>query len=387
MNAVEKAMFSAEHPHTYPRRILLTACGLTPQIVTETLYALAVVRRPAFVPTEVHVLTTAEGAQRLRLQLLSEEPGWFWRFCRDYGLEGKIRLEESTIHVLVGPSGEPLSDIRTVEENELSANQITELVRELTSEEDASLHVSIAGGRKTMGFYLGYALSLFGRPQDRMSHVLVSAPYESNPLFFYPTPRSHVIYAGPPDHRPLDTAQAEVTLAEIPFVRLRHGLPVALLEGRTGFLEVVRAAQQAVGPPELKIDLRARQIEAAGRQVSLPPAELAFLSWFARRKKEGRPPLACPNEGVPEQAYAREFLVEYARIVEDYDPMGVTPKTLGGGMDKAYFLQRRSKLHRILKQHLGPRAEDYFIATIGRRPETRYELKLEASQIHFSSRS
>jgi CRISPR-associated protein (TIGR02584 family) len=33
--------------------------------------------------------------------------------------------------------------------------------------------MSIAGGRKTMGFYAGYALSLYGRAQDRMSHVLV----------------------------------------------------------------------------------------------------------------------------------------------------------------------------------------------------------------------
>jgi CRISPR-associated protein (TIGR02584 family) len=28
------------------------------------------------------------------------------------------------------------------------------------------------GERKTMGFYVGYALSLFGRAQDRLSHVI-----------------------------------------------------------------------------------------------------------------------------------------------------------------------------------------------------------------------
>ncbi|MCS7316482.1 MAG: CRISPR-associated ring nuclease Csm6, partial [Bryobacterales bacterium] len=184
-----EAMLSPEQPHSYPRRILLTACGLTPQVVTETVYALAVARQPAFVPTEVHVLTTAEGAQHVRLSLLSEDPGWFWRLCREYGLE-EIRFDPSTIHVLTDEAGQPLSDIRTVEENERTADYITALVRKLTADERAALHVSIAGGRKTMGFYLGYALSLFGRPQDRLSHVLVSAPYESHPEFFYPTKRS-----------------------------------------------------------------------------------------------------------------------------------------------------------------------------------------------------
>lgn len=375
-------MLNPDHPHTYPRRILLTACGLTPQVVTETVYALAVARRPAFVPTEVHVLTTAEGAQHVRLSLLSDEPGWFRRMCREYELPA-VRFDESTIHLLESDGGRPLSDIRTVEDNERTADQITALVRELTRDDQAALHVSIAGGRKTMGFYLGYALSLFGRPQDRLSHVLVPAPYESHREFFYPTKRSRVIYTGLPDVRPLDTAEATVTLAEIPFVRLRHGLPEGLLEGRAGFLEVVRAAQQALGPPDLKIDLRGRRILAGGTEVRLPPAELAFLSWFARRKREGKEPLGCPTEGYCDPAYAREFLIEYERTFDQLGPADRCAKALRNGMDKNYFLQRRSKLHKLLSKALGPRASAYFIQTAGRRPGTRYELKLEPAQIHY----
>jgi CRISPR-associated protein (TIGR02584 family) len=375
-------MPNPQQPETYPRRILLAACGLTPQIVTETLYALAVARQPRFVPTEVHLVTTREGAQRARLSLLSEEPGWFRRFCQDYALEG-IRLEEDAIHVLEGADGEPLTDIRTVEENARTADVITELVRKLTQDDAAALHVSIAGGRKTMGFYLGYALSLFGRPQDRLSHVLVSPPFESHPEFFYPTPRSRVIYTGPPDVRPLDASEAQVTLAEIPFVRLRHGLPRDLLEGRATFLEVVQAAQRAVGPPELKIALRRRQAWFAGIEVALPPAELAFLSWFARRRKLGKPALECPSEGSPEPDYAHEFLNEYLQTFDALGPSDRTPQALRKGMEKGYFLQRRSKLHRILRSKLGPQADAYLIQSSGRRPYTRYELRLEANRIHY----
>ncbi|MCX8017981.1 MAG: hypothetical protein N2690_08815 [Rhodocyclaceae bacterium] len=49
-------------PAEYPRRILLCVTGLSPQIVTETLYALAHAKAP-FIPTEVHLVTTFEGAR------------------------------------------------------------------------------------------------------------------------------------------------------------------------------------------------------------------------------------------------------------------------------------------------------------------------------------
>ena len=58
---------------------------------------------------------------------------------------------------------------------------ITNLIRAFTADPESALHVSIAGGRKTMGFFLGYALSLYGRAQDKLSHVLVSPPFESSP--------------------------------------------------------------------------------------------------------------------------------------------------------------------------------------------------------------
>ncbi|MEF8766961.1 CRISPR-associated ring nuclease [Candidatus Accumulibacter contiguus] len=56
-----------------------------------------------------------------------------------------------------------------------------------------------------MGFFLGYALSLYGRPQDKLSHVLVSAPFESSLGFYYPTPSSHVLEL--PGGRLVDSAR------------------------------------------------------------------------------------------------------------------------------------------------------------------------------------
>lgn len=371
------------HPYESPRRILLAVTGLSPQVVTETLYALAVKQDPPFVPTEIHLITTAEGADRARLTLLSEDPGWFHRLCRDYRLDG-VRFDESHIHTLDRPNGQPLDDIRTPGDNERTADLLTEWVRLFTADPKSTLHVSIAGGRKTMGFYLGYALSLYGRPQDRLSHVLVSAPYESNQEFYYPTPYSRVIFTQGPDSRPLDTKDAKVTLAEIPFVSLRHGLPENLLTGQSSFSETVAAARRALGPHELLIDRRRRCVRASGIEVKLPPADLAFYGLFARRRSGNKAPLPCPAEGAPELEYAAMFLAEYRAILGLMGNDDRTVAALARGMSKDYFLERKSSVNRKLKDTLGYSAEPYLIQGKGKRPRTRFELGIEASSVHSS---
>lgn len=370
------------HGVEFRRRILLGVCGLSPQVLTETVYALAVQREPPWVPTEVHLVTTQEGAQRARLTLLGRSPGWFQRLCRDYQL-GEIRFTEQQIHVLSDGNGAPLTDIRSREDNESAAGQIAALVRELTSDPDSALHVSIAGGRKTIGFYAGYALSLFGRPQDALSHVLVSAPFEAHPEFYYPTRSSRIIYTPPPDSRPLDTRSAEVTLAEIPFVRLRRLLPERLLAANSGYAELVRATEETLGTPKLAIDPDERAITAAGRTLRLPPSEFAFYAWMARRKLRGAEPVACPSEGAPEPALAEEFLREYVRADPGSTARERTRRALRNGMEKNYFLERKSRVNRLLEEALGASAWAYKVQGFGKRPDTRYGLALEPEQIDF----
>lgn len=364
----------------YPRRILLAVTGLSPQIVTETLYALAVRQHPPFIPTEVHLLTTVEGAQRARLALLSDEPGWFHRLRKDYGLP-EIAFDANHIHVLTAADGTPLSDIRSPQDNECAADAITEMVRAFTEQPDTALHVSIAGGRKTMGFYLGYALSLFGRAQDHLSHVLVSEPFESSWDFFYPTPYSRVLATR--DNKLADARDADVTLADIPFFSLRHDLPEHLRKGRARFSEIVAAARAAVGPAELVIDLPARRIRAAGRGIDLAPAELAMLALFARRAQQGLPALKAPGKDMPDPEWAERFLPEYRAICGDMADIDATERALRKGMDGDYFSTRLSKLRSKLKRALGPASKPYLVDDGGTRPR-RYRLALTPEAIRFA---
>ncbi len=367
-------------PHHHPRRVLLAVSGLSPQIVTETLYALSTdPHQGPFVPTEVHLITTLEGAQRAERALLSNDLGWFHRLCQDLQLPA-IAFNRQHIHIIRDHAGRGMDDIRSPQDNRAAADFITAQVRHFTADPHCALHVSIAGGRKTMGFFLGYALSLYGRAQDRLSHVLVSEPFENSLDFFYPTPYSRILQTR--DGRRADTALAEVTLAEIPFVSLRHGLPQALLSGHASFNETVQAARAALAPPQLVLNLLQRRITAGHTTLELPPAELALLAVFARRAVRGDPPLPAPAKGAPDAAWAALYLREYRAITGQSADIEATEHALKHGMDGEYFSQRKSKLEKRLRTTLGPAAPAYRIHDGGTRPR-RYSLKLAPSAVRF----
>jgi CRISPR-associated protein (TIGR02584 family) len=366
-------------PSRFPRRVLLAVTGLSPQVVTETLFALATREPDPWIPTEIQLITTAEGAERARLSLLHPKSGWFLRLCRDYALPS-IRFDADLIHELRAADGTPLTDIRNLDDNRAAADAITEQVRILTADPQAALHVSIAGGRKTMGFYLGYALSLYGRPQDRLSHVLVSAPYESHPQFFYPTPESEVIHTPPPDSRPYDTRDARVTLAEIPFVRVRGGLPQRLIDGAASFSTTVEAAQRALAPSRLVLDLAGRRIRAGGEAIILPPASLAFYAMLARRRLDGFPGVRWTDHGID-----KAYLACYRKIDGELSSgLERATQALSAGMTKDYFDQRKSRVNSAIEKALGPQlAAAYLIHPDGARPNTRFGLTLDPGAIAF----
>ena len=354
-------------PQEFRRRLLVAVTGLSPQIVTETLYALAVDEETPFVPTEVHLVTTGEGAEKAKLSLLRPESGWFHRLRVDYGLPA-IAFDTEHVHVLRDAGGRPLSDIRTPDDNTRAADAITELMRAFTRDGDSALHVSIAGGRKTMGFYLGYALSLYGRTQDRLSHVLVSSPYESHRDFFYPTPKRYLIDAREPDGRPFDAQDAKVTLAEIPFVRLREGLNPGLMEGTASFSQAVEEAQRALPPLGLELDPARCVVSAGGESFRMRPAQFALYWMLAGRARHGRPGVHW-SEGIE-----GELLGYYGRVVNpasgDYER---AEQAFAHGLSAENVNPTKTHIKEELERRLGRRrAEPYSIKALERIPGTRY---------------
>ena len=370
-------------PPDYPTRILVAVTGLSPQIVTETLYALAVglegEERP-FVPTKIRLITTGEGARHAKDSLLNSGNGWFHRLKSDYRLPA-IDFGPQHIVVLKDRTGQPLDDIRTRGDNERAADAITEEIRELTSDDETALHVSIAGGRKTMGFYVGYALSLYGRVQDRLSHVLVTPPYESHPEFFYPAPQRRIMKDR--EGRPHDAHDARVTLADIPFVRLRDGLDSEMLASSPSFSAVVGQAQRAVPPVRLVLDPANCTVTAGGETFELKPSKFALYWLLATRVLCGRPAAHWSEDDFMTQLldyYGRIELTgpgEYERAEKSYER----------GDGAKVLKPAKSYINRVLEDHLGRRrAAPYLITSLEKIPGTRrsrFGLRLAANVIRI----
>jgi CRISPR-associated protein (TIGR02584 family) len=298
--------------------------------------------------------------------LLSGDPGWFRRLREDYNLP-EIAFGLDHIRVIAAPGGKPLVDILDEADNTVVADFITEQVREITADANVSLHVSIAGGRKTMGFYVGYALSLFGRAQDRLSHVLVSPPFESLKEFFYPAPHTRLIHDR--DGHSLDAKDARVHLGDIPFVRLRDGLPERLLAGTARFSEAVAEAQKALPPIALHLDPQTRTVTAGGESFVPDRPEFALYWLMAKRCIEMRGGVHWSEQGLGE-----ELLALHRRLVSVYSGSYEQTET---AYKKKYgadnFDPSKTHLNRALKRALGERrAAPYLITRLTPIPGTRY---------------
>jgi CRISPR-associated protein (TIGR02584 family) len=364
---------------------LLAVSGLSPQIITETLYGLAIgaTEEQRFIPNEVHVVTTVQGAERIRLLLLSDTPGWFHRMRQDFDLP-QIQFDNSTIHIIEDGSGAGVSDIRNAQDNTLVADKLTRLIAGFTHNPETALHVSIAGGRKTMGFFAGYALSLFARPQDRLSHVLVSPEFESHPEFFYPTPYQHIIIGRDHANTPLDAYTAKVELADLPVVSLRNGLPDRILAGEASYSDAVMQARKLMAPASIWIDPCTSTLLCADIAIPLTPRDFAFYLWFVRRLK-------CGNEEVhpTESRTGEEYLQCCEEVMNAMDSvLEKTQLALATGMSAEYFRQRRSTTNATLRKTLGTQlAQTYIIASLGRNNNKRYALTIPDSSVTVGGES
>lgn len=126
------------------RDILVAVAGLTPQVITETLYYLTQCKKPPDNISEIYVLTTSEGRKRIEELLLSKGNGKFFQFLKEYRLEGKVLFSSSNIIVIKNNSGKELKDIITEEDNECAANQIIDFIRRMTQDDSVNIHCSVA---------------------------------------------------------------------------------------------------------------------------------------------------------------------------------------------------------------------------------------------------
>ncbi len=296
------------------RELLVVVVGLTPQVITEALYALTQVRKPPVTLSEIAVITTRPGRDLIEATLLKPRVGRFHTFCRDYGIPpGSIRFDARSLLVVPGPDGRPLEDIRTAEESTALADFIVGFIRDLTRDPRVRLYGSIAGGRKTMGVDLALAFQLYGRPGDTLFHVLVWPPeLEGEGGFFYPPPGKKTVRV---KGRTIRVQDIRVDLAEIPILFLREKLPVLKDEKALTYTALIRQSQEELAllqaPPKLIVEPADRKLRIGEKVVLLSPLEMALYLLLARRRKGCRPNCSgCSRCFLPLEVVKDEAMVK-----------------------------------------------------------------------------
>lgn len=369
----------------FPRRILLMTIGHTPQVVTETLYALICANgTQRFIPTEIHLVTTEGGRRQALLDLIGESHDRVAQLCLEQGLDrAAIHFGEASIHVITDGAGRNLEDIRTGDDNRLAANAIVQLVRQMTSDPESALHISLAGGRKTMGFYLGYALSLFGRPQDELSHVLVEPEFENLPDFFFPT-RAPTFLRLRSGKGAVDASRARVELAPIPVVSLRGLLGQDILGDKDApYSEIVQRARGRIeNKPTLQILAKELRAIAGGVDLQLKAPEFLWYWLFARHAKAGSQGLAWRNADSRAAVRELSLLVEHIEFIGCHR-LDASAWINGDGLDVQAADRIRSRLNRQINVILGPGAvgAQYRIKRVGSRSASHYQLGLTCEAI------
>jgi len=387
------------------RHILLCVAGMTPQIITETLYVLTQKRCERV--DEIRVITTIDGRNKILKSLLDEDDGKFVKFCHDFDIEhDSIKFDETTIALLRTPDGLTLADIREPKENEFAGNQICQIVEALTKDPNTRIHASAAGGRKTMSIYLTAAMQLFGRPQDTLSHVLVNEDFESTqlePEFYYPPPTPRTL-VNKRTGKEISTADAKIYLADIPFIRLRGVLENWLQKGGPDYGDYVLQAQEELRLIETANDLQIirpkRIIILAGQPITLPKRQFFFYVLFAemRQQKRGlkKDGFITPGEITIDDV--SKVFRHITGIDESEPPENFDSVTGYDFMEKIVkwvkedfvapdfqqdFLEVKAKIKNKIGKHFTNESlcERFAIASEGEKPETRYGLKIAPDRI------
>lgn len=259
------------------RKILLLITGTTLEVITETIFAL-MQDKDHFIPNEIHVITTLDGKNILTTnktrekkrsllfylnQLCSEYPEYFngeqFEFSENsYETESDPK-KNFFIHVIGEEKNSPCKDIRTSRDSEMAADTITKVIKELCEDPDIELRVSIAGGRKTMGFYAGYVLSIYGNNKFNLYHVLVNQLFESKGKNIDPNnPPPHEYEYFYPTQEDLKKAEQNnekiIDLATIPILHMRNLLDKDIYVFDT-YHSLVNRVQRSIEPYKLSFTL------------------------------------------------------------------------------------------------------------------------------------
>lgn len=369
------------------KKILLAVCGLTPQVITEALYALWHEGRPV---NAVHIITTRTGKDNILTDLLASDSGGYPALLTELDLqEQSIEFDTRNLHVIKGSSGIEIDDIITTEDNEMLIKTCLDLAFHLTSSPDTAVYFLVAGGRKTMTSCLTLAAQLYGRPQDRIFHVLLSPEFENCRDFCFPPKISVPITLRDRKGQPYvkESRYAKIHLITIPFVSVRNMLDSSLLNQPRPPAELMQSLVRDK-PKVLTISLTETKIIYSGRELDMHPARLALYAFFAEQKKDCNRKTSCTDchdcfKNVSDIITSPDIVKMYRRIpssrlFSEMSDSGIS------SLSKENFYSYKSKIRKDIHRTYGQgHTASLEITGRGIRPNTRYGINLDRQHIRL----
>jgi CRISPR-associated protein (TIGR02584 family) len=276
------------------KTILIAGVGLSPAVLTNTVWALAHEEDPV-IPDEVVAITTITGNKCIREQLLQSDAWWHMHAllaAEGLAVKGKLSFGASDTIKVIGDGKKDYDDIATPEQNDEAADFILRTIRQYTEDPGTRVIVSIAGGRKSMSALLMSCMTLLGREQDRVCHVLVNEPYEKrmNPPFLFP--EKGVTHELNGNQYP--SLKAMPQLSDIPFVRVRGWYAKEFKSVPPSYMQLVNKVQgiapKAANYPNVVLDASKEWLKVGGKLVRLNAAEFALTYLMLERIREERLP-------------------------------------------------------------------------------------------------
>lgn len=271
------------------RAILIAGLGISPAVLTCTVWALAHQRKPV-IPDEIVILCTKTGRDKLLSVVFSGKNSIWERMLRAMAkegldIEGKLVCGEASIRVLADHNHNLADDLRCGEDNLSAADTMLGEVRKYTSDPDTVVYASIAGGRKTMSALLFSCMSLLGREDDKILHVLNPPEYEGrlDPVFYFP--EKGLVHKIIGTTKKVQSVRVGIELFEVPFVRVRGWFQEKFKSLPPSYRALVEKVQEiaprAVSYPDVCVDVGKGVLIIGHKECHPGLNEFAALVLFA----------------------------------------------------------------------------------------------------------
>jgi len=310
--------------------ILIAVTGMSPAVLTETVWALANPsgqKSDKIIPNRIIALTTTAGRNAIRDQLFGHDR--IWESLRQSVLGDHCQTDSRLCFGLTGDcvkvftrksGGKPmeLDDLSTEAEATAVADCITDELWGHVARPGTRIIASISGGFKTMSALFFAGMSLLGRNDDCITHVLVNQPFDDprlEPRFYYPEQPQQKLRDR--ENRFWEARSAELRLGFVPFVPL-HELLEKYKKPRSYSDLVCRCRgnldRHLREPISLAISVTRREVTVNESIFRLAPQPFLFFLFLAQRAADGLPPFGKYNEALePFLKFANQIRLQSAK--------------------------------------------------------------------------